>query len=167
MTDKLEPLKPITQKQQDEFDRRRETASVMQHKCVSCGAWYETAKRNAAFQEVFTCDCGRPMTFTVPALDTRSIAFDISDPDQVLDTGMKVREALASACYWWNKTGRRMMKNHDARSAAEKVSLDPGSDNFIPSGIVNGEPWDHLSQRERLIIVKHWHHFYVRNPQTL
>lgn len=89
------------------------------------------------------------------------------DLDNRLDTGMKASEALDHAGKWWDASGRFLMKNHDAKAEAEKVSLDPDNDNFLPSGIVNGLPWDELDKREKLTITKHWHHFYVRKPQEL
>ena len=167
MTEELEPLKPITAKEQEAFDRRRETASVVQNKCTNCGVWYETAKRSTAFQEVFRCDCGEPMSFTVPALDVSIVGVTIArDLDDRLESGMKVREAIANACYWWNKTGRQMMRKDGAKGSEIAVSLNPENDNFSPSGILNGQPWDQLSQREKAQIVKAWHHFYVSKPQT-
>lgn len=165
MSEELEPLKPITAKEQEAFDRRRETMSVVQNKCGECGAWYETAKRSTAFQEVFRCDCGAPMSFTVPALDMAAISGPL-DLDDRLESGMKVREAIASACYWWNKTGRQMMRKDGAKGSEIAVSLNPENDNFSPSGILNGRPWDQLTQREKAQIVKAWHHFYVSKPQT-
>lgn len=166
MTDDMEPLQPLTPQQQDEFEHRRESATVVQHKCRQCGAWYETPKRNGEYVEAFACDCGNPITFTVPAIDIRAaVSFDISDPDQKLDTGMTVREAIANACYWWGKTGRHAMKRHGIAEAVS--SLDPDDQNYIPSGIVNGEPWDVLNNRERAFIVKAWHHHFVRKPQTI
>lgn len=161
--DKLEPLKPLTAKQQDEFDRRRETASVVQHRCMACKeAWYETPKRATAYQENFLCDCGAPMSFTVPALDVLLLSSPGMDLDDRLDTGMKIREAIANACYWWNKTGRHLMRKDGGKGSELAVSLNPEHDNFSPSGILNGQTWDHLDEREKLQVTKAWHHFYVR-----
>lgn len=163
MNDKLEPLKPLTAKQQDEFDRRRETASVVQHRCMVCKeAWYETPKRSTAYQEVFRCDCGASMSFTVPALDVVLLSSPGMDLDDRLDTGMKIREAIANACYWWNKTGRHLMRKDGAKGSELAVTLNPESENFSPSGILNGQTWDHLDTREKLQVTKAWHHFYVR-----
>ena len=83
--------------------------------------------------------------------------------DDRLDTGMKVTEALHRAEQWWQKIGRHLIHKHDSETA----SLNPESANFIPSGIVNGLPWDELTKREKLAITKHWHHAYVRKPQTI
>lgn len=166
MTEQLKPLKPITAKEQEAFDRRRETASVVQNKCTNCGEWYETAKRSTVFQEVFRCDCGEPMSFTVPAMEIPRMKIGELDLDDVLDTGMKVRQAIASACHWWGRSGRHQMRKDGPKGSALAVSLDPESPNYIPSGILNGEQWDHLNDREKAQVVKAWHHHYVRKPQT-
>ena len=157
MSEELEPLRELTAEEQKIFEERREIASVVQHKCKSCGAWYETAKRSTEFREFFTCDCGQPITFLVPALVVVS-AEPLKLEDR-LDTGMTVREAIASACHWWNRTGRQMMKK--AGSGKNPFSsADP--DNFMPSAIINGEPWEYLGEREKLLIVKTWHNEFVR-----
>lgn len=166
MTDKLEPLKPITAKQQDEFDVRREIATVVQNRCTECGAWYETAKRQTAFQEAFRCDCGNPLAFTVPALQVSNVVASSGiDLDERLDSGMKVREAIANACHWWNRTGRQMMRKDGGKGSETSASLNPDNENFIPSGIVNGLRWDELNQRERAQIVKAWHFHHVSNRE--
>ena len=169
MTDDLNPLVPLTPEQQEEFERRRETAVAIQSKCTSCGQWYETQKRSQGFKERFFCDCGTFIIIDVPPLSTAGAvaAIDYSDPDARLDTGMKVQEAITLTQRWWNGTGRHLMKKDGPKGESQAVTLDPGDDNFIPSGILNGVPWDELSQRERLTIVKHWHHFHVRKPQQL
>lgn len=166
MTEPLEPLRPITAKQQDEFGWRRETASVVQHKCATCNAWYETAKRATAYQEMFRCDCGQPMTFPVPALDYRRISGGPLDMDERLESGMEVREAIASACYWWNKTGRHQVRKDGAKGHDLSFSVDPQNPNFVPSGILNGEPWDLLNSREKVQVTKAWHFYYISKPQT-
>lgn len=172
MTEPLEPLKPITAQQQDEFNVRRESASVVQHACSKCGAWYETPKRSAAYQEAFLCDCGNPMTFTVPPFDASSLSVSagigLGDLDQRLESGMTIRQALADASYWWGKTGRHMMKKHREGKTEETAfaTLDPNSKNFMPSAILNGEPWDQLDNREKVQVVKAWHHHFIRNKQT-
>lgn len=160
MTEELEPLRELTAAEQKVFAERREIASVVQHKCAGCGAWYETAKRATEFLEAFTCDCGQPMTFTVPALVI--VSADPLKLEDRLDTGMTIREAIANACYWWNKTGRHLMKR--ANSGQNPFSsLDPNStENFIPSAIINGEPWEQLVDREKLFVVKSWHNEFVR-----
>lgn len=165
MTDPLDPLKPITQKQQDEFDVRRETMSVVQTKCVKCDAWYETLKMNNAYQEAFLCDCGNPIQLTVPAIVVGASAITDLDLDEKFESGMRIKDAIASACHWWNHSGRHMMRKDGGKGHSVAVSLDPSSDNYIPSGIINGEPWDVLDNRERLFVVKSWHHHFISKPQ--
>ena len=80
-----------------------------------------------------------------------------------LDTGMTASEALKRAEHWWQKFGRHLIHKQDSETA----SLDPESANFIPSGIINGLPWDELTKREKLHITKAYHHNFVRKPQTL
>lgn len=76
------------------------------------------------------------------------------DVDARLDTGMKVKEALARAEHWWDKTGRKEFKRID--NADE-----------IPSGILLGLAWDELNKFEKLRITKVYHHFFVRRPDKL
>lgn len=169
MTDDLGPMVPLTPEQAEEFERRREAAVVIQTKCTACGAWYETDKRSHGFKESFFCDCGAHIAFDVPPLSSRNLApaIDYSDPDARLDTGMKVKDAIASARHWWDKTGRHAMRKDGGKGHAVAVSLDPEDPNYIPSGILNGEPWDTLNNRERLFITKAWHHEHIRKPQQL
>jgi len=85
--------------------------------------------------------------------------------DARLDTGMKVREAAERAALWWEKTGRRMMQSH--KPGQEFASKDEKDPNFIPSGILNGMPWEALERHEQMRVIKAWHHFYVRRPDVL
>lgn len=79
----------------------------------------------------------------------------ILDGDR-LDTGMKASEAVARAEAWWNATGRKMIL--DACSDAVMRQL---------SGVLGGAPWDQLTKREKLAVVKVWHHFKIRRADTL
>jgi len=169
MNEDMAPLTPLTPEQQEEFENRRETAIVIQTKCKACGQWYETLKRSQTFKEAFFCDCGQFMQIEVPPLSVSlsAPAIDYSDPDARLDTGMKVREALANASHWWGKTGRHVMRKDGSKGLDVSWSTDPDSPNYVPSGVLNGEPWDVLNTRERLFIVKVWHHEFVRKPQQL
>lgn len=169
MTEDLGPLVPVTPGQQEEFERRRESAAVIQTKCGKCGAWYETHKRPQGFKEAFLCDCGEPIQLDVPPLSTATVvpAIDYSDPDARLDTGMKVSEALAGASKWWGKTGRHAMRKDGTAGHDFIVSHDPDHPNYVPSGILNGKTWDLLTTAERAFIVKAWHHEFVRKPQQL
>jgi len=172
MSDKL---KPITAAQQAAFENSRITDSVIQRKC-DCGAWYETRRMASVFVETFHCDCGKRMSYEVPALDLRLIKPNIEqimsakDPDARFDTGMTVKEAIASACHWWNKTGRKLMKGHRQRqekAGAPFVSDNPDDETFVPSGILHGLPWDQLDKRAQIQVVKSWHHHHVRMPDVI
>lgn len=171
MTDEpLGPLVPLTPEQQIDFGNRRENHFCIQTRCRNCSTWYETQKKPQAFTEAFFCDeCGRYMTFPVPALvDPASApAIDYVDDDGRLDTGMKVTEALAQASHWWGKTGRHLIRKDGLKGLDMSFSLDPESPNYIASGILNGQTWDLLDKREKLTVVKVWHHFNVRKPQQL
>lgn len=88
-----------------------------------------------------------------------------------LDTGMTVEHAIANAAHWWNSRGRKLIK--DKNYATDNPGFgsftpDPQSaeeaDNWIPSGILEGRRWDHLSQKEKLHVTQHWHHNTVRIP---
>ena len=88
-----------------------------------------------------------------------------------LDTGMTVAEAVERTKAWWNRTGRGLMRQQQdgsqsfARSAF--AASDPDDPNFIPSGILNGWEWGRLTRREKLRLVKYWHHFFVRTQDLI
>lgn len=89
-----------------------------------------------------------------------------ADPTAKLDTGMTVQEAAARAEAWWEKTGRKMMlKKSTGKNPF--ASLDKNDPNFMPSGLLAGRPWDALEKREKLMVIKAWHHFFVRRPDKL
>jgi hypothetical protein len=176
-------LKPLNAEEQAEFERRRESAAVVQHKCEGCGAWYETAKRDKPFQETFDCDCGARLTFPVPAMDgirapTNSELLEMFDPAARLDTGMKAQEAIKRAAAWWDSKGRALMMS-EAKRQKQKVgssdkglgaafaSADPDDPRFNPSRILHGWPWDQLDRRSRTFVIKVWHHFNVRKPDLI
>lgn len=94
------------------------------------------------------------------------------------DTGMTIREAVHHTQAWWLKTGQKEMKLHKMRQknsvanatkglGGEFASEDPDSDNFMNSGIIHGRNWDDLDKREKLQLIKHWHHEHIRKPQQL
>lgn len=160
---------------------------TIETKCDVCGAWYETEKQRAAFEEEFICDCGAKMKFNVPAaknLPTLIIPKSnehivaILDPDARLDTGMKVGEAIQRASAWWEGNGRSIMQTELKRQATQIGGPDNGAGgafasnnvdslNFLPSGVIQGKPWEALTDRECVMIVKAWHHFNVRNPDLI
>jgi hypothetical protein len=183
MAEDLEPLRPLSIEEEEIFARHRESATTVQNRCGHCGAWYETHKQNAPFQETFTCDCGERMSFPVSALDTaRPLSnveiLDALDPDQKLDTGMKAKEAIARARAWWERKGRALMVS-EARRQAEApggaangqgeafASRDPDDDRFMPSGVLHGEAWEFLDRRSKLMVIKVHHHFTVRKPDLI
>ena len=185
MTDKPEELKPLSAEEQAAFEQRRETSSVIQSKCAGCGAWYETAKLEQPFQETFNCDCGERITFPVPARLSTKLIIPTNeqiviggDDDQRLDTGMKVKEAIQRAQAWWEKTGRKEAQTQLKRQAKPVGGADHGAGisfasqneadpHFLPSGLIHGDPWDQLNQREQLMLVKSWHHFHIRVPDLV
>ncbi len=93
------------------------------------------------------------------------------DQSAKLDTGMSVEEAVVRTRRWWNRTGRGLMQQQAgggqtfARSALS--SPMPGDPTFTPSGILNGWEWDRLDKREKLRLVKYWHHFFVRTQDLI
>lgn len=88
--------------------------------------------------------------------------------DELLDTGLRVGEAIDRAREWWNNTGRAQMLQQSLhqrnRMGRAFASADPTSTDFLPSGIVHGAAWDDLTQQEQMRIVKAWHHSHVREP---
>ncbi len=131
--------------------------------------------------------CNNPMTYTVPALPapkstliqpSNDAVLAVMDGDMRLDTGMKIQEAIQRAADWWERTGRKQMQRELQRQAKPVGGSDKGagsafaskdaqSANFLPSGIIHGQPWEALGKRERLMIVKTHHHFTVRNPDLI
>lgn len=86
--------------------------------------------------------------------------------------GIPTREVIMNATNWWNNKGRIGMKQTLMRQAEQVgsanrgngtafASLDPTSQNFMPSGIIHGYAWDDLDQREKVHVVKAWlDHFH-------
>lgn len=69
------------------------------------------------------------------------------DPKAHLPGGLRVREAVAGARQWWDRTGRHLIGAPDWRNA----------DLGVPSGIMRGLAWDELSGAEKVRVVKVWH----------
>jgi hypothetical protein len=128
--------------------------------------------------------CGRlELRWLVPARakiikPSNADLIELRDDVARLDTGMTAGEATIRACQWWEVKGRRTMLLEKMRqrevvggsnkgAGGEFASLDPDSPNFMPSGVIHGQPWDTLTKDEKIRIVKTWHHFHVRNPDLL
>jgi hypothetical protein len=77
--------------------------------------------------------------------------------DDHLDTGMHAREAIARAEAWWEATGRKLMAATSGFDLATRAR----------SGILSGRAWDALDKREKLHVVKVWHHTNIRRPDML
>lgn len=90
----------------------------------------------------------------------------LKDPDAILDTGIKIVDVVPEAIEWWENIGRDMMlaHRHSDECGGKGISSDPNNENFLPSGILGGKPWDELIQHERLFIVKQYHHQKYRLP---
>lgn len=87
------------------------------------------------------------------------------------DTGMRVKEAVQQAAFWWNNKGRTYIKDKNLASdnpGFKAFNPDPKSieeaDNWVPSGVLAGKAWDDLSKTEKIAVTKHWHHNHVRVP---
>lgn len=88
------------------------------------------------------------------------------DSDAELDTGVKVKDVVKEAAVWWDSKGRDLMNAHRfSESVGGKgISADPNHQDFIPSGITRGLPWDELTKEECVSIVKNYHHQMYRKP---
>tara|TARA_R110000744_G_scaffold326330_4_gene432112 strand:- start:19698 stop:20306 length:609 start_codon:yes stop_codon:yes gene_type:complete len=179
-------LTPLTPEASALFEEQRQSDAVLQSKCTHCGAWYETDKKPLPFKEVFECDCGSEMNFTVPAApqsnklmtaDNTAI-LSVLDGEARLDTGMKIQEAVKRAAIWWEDTGRQQMQREQKRQSqavggsqggagGEFASKDATSLNYMPSGLIHGQPWEALGKRERIMVVKAWHHFFIRTTDLI
>lgn len=88
------------------------------------------------------------------------------DLSQRLDTGMTVGEAISLTKSWWERIGRRQMVEMREHQNKDKkgffASQNPDDSNFLPSGVLHGLEWGMLTKREKLTLIKHYHHFHVR-----
>jgi hypothetical protein len=75
-------------------------------------------------------------------------------PEPVMDTGMTVSEAVHQAGRWWDAVGRHLIKQGTLAD-------------YPHSGILRGDLFDDLAQREKVRIVRHWHYFFVKRPDLL
>jgi len=152
-------------------------ANKVAARCIKCMAIYETARLLTDFVESFECDCGASLSYHVPKIedvrrgDTAAI---LDTVDRLPSSGMPAREAIAKAQEWWGRVGAREMRLHGLRQKEEVgaksykslggegfASLDPDSDNYLPSKIIAGAPWDDLSKTEKMRVVKVWHQVHV------
>ena len=95
-------------------------------------------------------------------------------------SGMKVSEALRKARQWWDQLGGRQNMSRQLNETSNQEELGrrftpsngtsaailiPGDKEAVcKSGILRGLPWDELTRREQLAIVKTWHQEYVVSP---
>lgn len=79
--------------------------------------------------------------------------------------GMPAADVIRDVTNWWENKGRHAMRQTLMRQAEMNgnlnkgmngafASLDPTSENFMPSGIIHGWSWDQLNQREKLHLIK-------------
>lgn len=156
-------LKPLSPEEAAKFERSRISDAVVQNKCTTCNAWYETPRLSHSYKESFFCDCGNHISFDVPAAPGQHLIIAPSneaiiaalDPDAKLDTGMSVKEAIHRASQWWNTKGRHL--------AAKDERHDPADG----TGIMRGLIWDALTQREKIQVVKVHHHFMTRKKDLM
>ncbi len=94
-------------------------------------------------------------------------------PDDKLDTGMKVGEAISLASAWWNKTGRHALPKNFNQEQTVKVRssfadfpavIIRDEETVVPAGILNGVSWDDLTKDEKRQVVRVYHHWHVRVP---
>ena len=95
-----------------------------------------------------------------PILDRPGITHD---SDERLSSGIKVKDAVTAAALWWERKGRKAMRQSRLKGnpGHDAFNPKPGDDkealNWFPSGIMAAEPWDRLSRDEKLRVVKVWH----------
>ena len=94
--------------------------------------------------------------------------FMFPDRDDVFDTGMTHMEALSHAHKWWNENrGRIPFHFNHVKEKPNKVGkgfvIKQPDEKHLPAGILSGDAWDDLDEREKLIIAEHWHDQFVRH----
>lgn len=150
--------------------------------CPNCRQDVNVECKFEVRRTIAVCQCGQRSAVTVPARDFDPSAPLITprttfDPDGKLDTGMTAKEAVQRAEHWWDTVGAKEMKMHKLRHTQTPggslngigsafISSDPDDPNFLPSGIAAGRPWLTLTKNEKARVVKAWHHFYIRLPDT-
>lgn len=91
------------------------------------------------------------------------------DPNSKLPSGMTVGEAVQRSAAWWDRTGRFLLAKHKNQQRSVKTTTAGGGPamsraelaDVIPSGILRGARWDDLDNREKLNVVRTWHHHHV------
>ncbi len=112
-----------------------------------------------------------PVIATNETLDAPGVRhFD----DTRLATGISVAQLVQQAEQWWTRIGARNFRGmrmsgvRSARSRLEKyrgpITLNPDDPNFLPSGLLNGMQWDHLSKAEKLQVCKAYHEIRYARP---
>lgn len=71
--------------------------------------------------------------------------------------GLKVREAIQRAAFWWDHAGRFMVKQH--------VPLMPERGG-VPSGILRGLSWGELDRAESISVLRQWY-TNIGTPQLI
>jgi len=144
--------------------------------CCHCRAGLKVRCSDKPRVKVGTCpECGGRFRVSVPASTEAPLIRSGLDPVDIhsiikhggaLDTGMTAGEAVRRASVWWATKGRKeiLQTQHTGKAFA---SPNPESANFLESGIMRGLDWDLLNNREKLQIVKVWHHFAIRRPDKL
>lgn len=107
------------------------------------------------------------------------IEYELNTADIMPGSGMSVREAINKARIWWETLGRHeLSKQLNKQSNVEEVGrvVKPGTGRspgftvagsrevVVPSGILQGLPWDQLTKQEQTNVVRQWHHFHVVHP---
>lgn len=94
--------------------------------------------------------------------------------DHFTDTGYPVKEALTRSQKWWEEWRSVIPAKFNLRKEAPTVRAATGMmpgiiiqghvEQDLPDGILSGKKWEELTDPERLIVVKTWHHYQVRVP---
>lgn len=81
-------------------------------------------------------------------------------------------EATAKARLWWGEYRGAVRDDFNTEMNVRVKVSTPKSpalifrdvDEVIPDGILSGKAWDQLGDVERMTIMVHWHHNFVREP---
>lgn len=94
--------------------------------------------------------------------------------DTRLITGISVSQLVQQSEAWWRRVAvknLREMRQSTVRQARSRlhnykgpITLDPDDPNFLPSGILNGADWDHLTKEEKLQVCKAYHEIRYAKP---